>query len=83
MAIFDIFSKRQKALRGELPDVYRYDKIPDPLKVQIIHIWRDALGDEQAYQNEYLGAKGMYQFIVETLCREYGLFELPREEGTL
>ena len=39
MSIFDIFSKRQKKLRGEVPDVYVYDKLPSPLRVQIIQIW--------------------------------------------
>lgn len=73
MAIFDLFSKRQKKLRGEAPDVYTYDDIPDPLRVQIVHIWLEALGREV-----YKGKIGeAYKFIVETLCREYGLFKLP------
>ena len=46
MAIFDLFSKRQKKLRGEVPDVYTYDDIQSPLRVQIVHIWTDALGSE-------------------------------------
>lgn len=77
MTIFDIFSKRQKALRGEVPDVYVYDNIPQPLKVQIVHIWRDTLGDESNYHDQYVGTYNAYKFIVETLCREYGLFSLP------
>lgn len=76
MSIFDIFSKRQKTLRGEVPDVYAYDNIPQPLKVQIVHIWRDALGDEGNYRDQYVGTYKAYEFIVETLCREYGLFSL-------
>ena len=43
MGIFDLFSKRQKRLRGEAPDVYTYDEIPEPLRVQIVHIFRDIL----------------------------------------
>jgi len=77
MALFDIFSKRQKALRGEVLDVYVYDKIPQPLKVQIVHIWRDVLGNEHQYRDEYVGTYRAYKFIVEALCREYGLFSLP------
>lgn len=38
MAVFDLFSKRRKRERGEGPDVYIYDQIPEPLKVQIVHI---------------------------------------------
>jgi hypothetical protein len=80
MGIFDIFSKRQRALRGEVPDVYTYDSIPTALKVQVIHIWRDTLGDEGSYKDRYLGVQNAYRFIVETLCREYGLFVLPGEK---
>jgi hypothetical protein len=50
MTVFDLFSKRQKKLRGDALDVYIYDNIPQPLRVQIIHIWHDALGKP----NEYL-----------------------------
>lgn len=49
MAVFDIFSKRQKRIRGDVPDVYSYDRIPDPLRMQIVHILRDVLGHEQYY----------------------------------
>ena len=77
MSVLDIFSKRQKALRGESPDVYHYNIIPDPLKVQVIHIWRETLGTERDYKNAYLGTKKGYELIVEVLCREYGLFVLP------
>lgn len=76
MSVFDIFSKRQKAHRGKVSDVYTYDEIPQPLRVQIIHIWRDTLGDEADSMNYPQAAKS-YHFIVDTLCREYGVFELP------
>lgn len=79
MATLDIYSKRQKKLRGDAPDVYIYDTIPQPLKVQIVHIWRDALGNENQYNDTYLGTKNAYKFIVEILCREYGVFSLPTE----
>ena len=79
MSIFDLFSKRQKKLRGEVPDVYTYDKIPQPLKVQIVHIWRDTLGDVGQYHQDR-HVYDCYKFIVETLCREYGVFKLPGAE---
>ena len=31
----DIFSKRQKRLRGEMPDVYQYDTLPGGLRTQV------------------------------------------------
>lgn len=79
MGIFDLFSKRQKRLRGEVPDVYTYDSLPNPLRVQIIHIWSDAIGCNEQYWN-YDEVSNAYKFIVDTLCREYGLFKLPTAE---
>lgn len=76
MAIFDLFSKRQKKLRGDMPDVYTYDQLPDALRVQIIHIWSDVLGNDSDYHN-YPPVKFTYELIVNPLCREYGLFQLP------
>jgi len=69
MAIFELFSKKQKMLRGEMPDVYRYDEIPKALRVQIVHIWTEILGDSFRYQD-------VYKFLVDVLCREYGVFKL-------
>src|ERR1700730_675513 len=76
MSIVDIFSKRQKKLRGELPDLYVYDEIPHPLRVQIVHIWGDALGSRHDYSQETGQVRSTYNSIVEALCREYGLFQL-------
>lgn len=73
MGVFDLFSKRQRRARGEMPDVYVYDKLPHELRVQIVHIIRDAFGeDNYGTQN----AAGAYEFVKQTLCREYGRFEL-------
>lgn len=77
MGIFDLFSKRQKRLRGDVSDVYIYDTIPQPLRVQIVHIWQDTIGNPNEYHDSYLGAYRAYKLIVETLCREYGVFKLP------
>lgn len=74
MAIFDLFSKRQKKLRGEMPDVYQYSEIPNALRVQIVHIWMDTLGNAENYWDSK--ANEAYKFIVDTLCREYGVFRL-------
>jgi len=76
MAVFDLFSKRQNKLRNKPTDVYVYDNIPQPLRVQIVHIWRDTIGDINQYHDQYLGTMGAYRAIVEALCREYGCFVL-------
>lgn len=80
VGVFEILSKRQKKLRGEVPDVYTYDNIPEPLRVQIIHIWNDTLGSQEHYSDSHLRTRGAYQVIVEILCREYGVFNLLAEE---
>lgn len=78
MPIFDLFSKRKKIELGEVFDVYQYDNIPDPLRVQIVHIWRDALGDhENIHSKQTVDA---YIKIVEPLRREYGVFSLLGDE---
>ena len=83
MKIYELFSKRQKRLRGEVPDVYQYDTIPEELRVQVIHIWIDVWGtienddissiDSNAYE--------AYRFIHNKLCREYGLFSLGKDRS--
>lgn len=73
MGVFDLFSKRQRRARGEVPDVYVYDKLPQELRVQIVHIIQDAFGVDN-YGTHNSGKA--YEFVKSTLCREYGLFEL-------
>lgn len=77
MAIYDLFSKRQKRLRGEIADVYQYDNLSRQLRVQIIHIVIDMLG--QFYELSYGIENCIYIGINDTLCREYGLFSLVQE----
>ena len=78
MPIIDIFSKRQKKLRGENPDFYVYDALPNPLRVQIVQIWTDTIGGHrEVYSKLPLGgARDAYKFIVESLRHEYGVFRL-------
>lgn len=73
MAIFDLFSKRQKRLRGEVPDVYQYTDLPQSFRVQVVHIVNDAIGGD--YGQGYPGGD-IYHSIHNTLCREYGVFTL-------
>jgi len=74
MAVFDLFSKRQKILRGGIPDIYTYDNIPNHFRVQVIHIIRDAIGESSQYHGKE--ASIIYEFLHQTLCREYGVFSL-------
>lgn len=74
MPIFDLFSKRQKRLRGEVPEIFTYDEIPNSLRVKIVHIIKDVVGEDVYGDNKKINAT--YEFIQKTLCREYGLFKL-------
>ncbi|WP_372057187.1 hypothetical protein P7L74_15890 [Tistrella mobilis] len=73
MGITDLFSKRQKRERGEAPDVYVYNSLPEPLRVQILYIIRDAVGVDRC---EYSCAKDLYTDINHILCREFGVLTL-------
>jgi hypothetical protein len=77
MAIVNLFSKRQKVLRKEVPDVYQYTEIPRALRVQIIHILRDVFGFPQGrYDTRCIED---FQVINDALCREYGVFGLSQK----
>src|SRR5579883_2747449 len=78
--IVELFSKRQKALRGEVSDIYTYDELPQALRVQIVHIWRDTLGGGSEYADSSAETRQTYKVLVDVLCREYGIFKLPVRE---
>lgn len=70
MPVFDLFSKRQKRLRGETPEILVYDIISKELRVRICHIMRDVFGRNAYGDNQRI--EDMYEAIHMTLCREYG-----------
>ena len=79
MNFLKLFSERQKQLRGEVPDVYKYDTIPPELRVQVIHLWEAALGKlPQNYPGNCLPiiVGQAYEYIHKTLCYHYGEFSL-------
>jgi len=82
MGIFETFTKRQKRLTNAgKQDVYQYDEIPRPFRIQIIHIWDDAIGRWYA-PDGYFGsgrtspANQFWSLIQSTLARELGVFTL-------
>ncbi|SGZ09080.1 STM4504/CBY_0614 family protein [Moritella viscosa] len=75
MPIFELFSKRQKKLRGEISDVYKYEEVPSKLRVQIVHIITDTIGSGESYNSR---SNSVYETIHKTLCREYGVFNLNK-----
>ncbi|MBV1834591.1 STM4504/CBY_0614 family protein [Novacetimonas pomaceti] len=81
MSIFNTFWQRQKAIRGDVPDVYSYDEMPYPLRVQIVHIATEVLGSREEFLSSYYqGHKNIqqtYGLIVDILRKEFGVFQLP------
>ena len=80
MPIYDIYSKRLKEMEGECTEVYVYDKLPKPLRVQIVQIWTEQLGDPRKYavgSYNYNDIDEYYKSIVKILWREYGVHQLP------
>ncbi|MBB2687600.1 UNVERIFIED_ORG: hypothetical protein GGD47_005242 [Rhizobium etli] len=77
MAVYELYSKRQQRLGGAEPDVYRYDVIPQKLRVQIIHILDRALGSREDAASSRGRVENTYRLIVSTLRQELGVFLLP------
>lgn len=71
MKVYDIYSEREKRLMREFPDVYRYDYISKQLRVQIIHMINDAIGDRRNLQTIE-----SFRKIHDILCRVHGELSL-------
>ena len=78
MPIFDLFSKRKSNLSTAKPDVYQYETVPDKLRVQVIQIIEEKIGNHADYHNgrNFEETKQYYQFIVVNLRKEYGKYFL-------
>jgi len=78
--VVDIYSKRKKQERGEVPDVYQYQLIPKELRTQVVHIWRSVFGPvriRHGYDGTTLTSAGeRFDEVRDMLCREWGVFEL-------
>ena len=72
MPVADIYSKRQKQLRGEVPEVYEYEDIPESLRVQIVYIMKDAF---EIIKHDGRANK-VYDQVYNTFCREHGRRQL-------
>lgn len=81
MAITDLYFKRMKRERGEISDVYSYDQLPDSLKIQIIRIISDLVGDVNSPHGE--SSFQFYRDIDSILSRELGLFSIKCSDVSL
>ncbi|MFT6836051.1 MAG: hypothetical protein ACJA0H_002095 [Francisellaceae bacterium] len=81
MAVYNLYSKRQKQILGDVSDIYSYNYIPKELKIQIKFIIQDTFGsgDIQSTQSSGFGydiITNIHNDILEILRREYALEKL-------
>jgi Domain of unknown function (DUF7014)/AbiJ N-terminal domain 4 len=80
MPVYELFSRRKRQQeKPDKPDMYQYDDLPQPFRVQVAHIWRTAIG---RYGIDPLGiaeepaSNRHWVLIHETICREKGVITL-------
>jgi hypothetical protein len=69
MSIYETYSERQRRFQqGATPDVYKYDRIPEKLRVQIVHIMNDGFGS-------YFEASGKknWNYLENQIARSEGV----------
>lgn len=82
MSIFNTFWQRQKEIRGDVPDVYSYNEMSHPLRVQIVQIATEVLGSREEFLNHFPPSiQRAYDLIVDILRKEFGVFQLPPASG--
>jgi len=84
MGILETFSKRKRRLeKAGQQDIYQYDELPYPFRVQVAHIWDTAIGRyfvDSYRRGSSSPANEWWQYVHDTLAREQGVFRLGGEE---
>ena len=82
MGIVDIFSKRQRRMRGEFSDVYQYEDLPIGFRRQSVLILDDVFTpkNESPYHQKNLRSR-YFKTIHNLLARELELFQLTEGEN--
>ena len=76
--LVEIFSKRKKKTQGKMPDVYQCETIPQELRIQIFHIFRDI---KEVSNWDYLDAfEDACSYTRTALLHEYGLLFLESNQ---
>lgn len=71
VAIYELYSRRQKRLRDGVSDVFQYTDFSAALRNQILHIFSDVLNEDYRYEFDSPSGE-FYQSVDRILCREYG-----------
>ncbi len=75
--VLDLYSNRKRLAEGKIPDVFVYDELSEKLRHQIIHIWRDAIGEcNVTSQLSGTRANELWKCIHDAVAREHGLPKL-------
>ena len=73
MVLLPTYSRRKKQAQGVSPDVYHYDRIPSKLRVQVIQIFNEAIGDYSEFPRLHdADPNDCYRPIVRVLRKEFG-----------
>ena len=80
MSVIDLYSYRKRVAEAETSDVFTYDELSRPLRVQIIRIWRNAIGSAHVYTGVEFGDvyanNAGWETIHEIVAQEHGLLSL-------
>jgi hypothetical protein len=81
MPVYDIYSRRKKQQENAgQTDLYKYDDIPEPFRIQVIHIWKTAIGTwrsgSSSYRRDNEPPNNIWIAVNDILCRELGLLSL-------
>ena len=81
MGTYETYSKRKKKLeKAGSPDPLTYDDLPKAFRVQVVHIWNDAIGQSAS---QWLSttptaprSSKLWNEIHKIMAKEQGVFEL-------
>jgi hypothetical protein len=79
MAIFDLFSKRQRRARGEVPDVYQYETLPVEFRTQVLEPRRIRSNTKDATLQSDKGSPGDNFLTLVFLLVGAGFAATPEE----
>lgn len=85
MALLDLYSHRKRVAEDGMPDIFVYDELPYPLRVQIIQILEDAIGSYKA--PDYVGIihvpnnNEVWKKFHKDIAHEHGVFALSSHDS--
>ena len=79
--MFETFTKRKERLaKAGKVDVYQYTDLPSAFRVQVVHIWVDAIGQYQSHPQQWehaaVASHNWWVQLHKLIVRELGVFHL-------